>query len=770
MYLYQRFLFLCCLAAWGQMACAQVPIYQNPVYTLEQRLTHLLDSMSVTQKLAQLQMIGKNYYPHLLKNDTAFYSYGMVKRFPEGVGGVFIDPRQGSIKHALVRQHLQQHATARSLRVPALFFEHLFSPADTLLVGLPTPLALAATWQPETVQQYARHLGHYKRQQGVHALVGPIAAPLHDPRLPEFAESFGEVPLLSAQLTAAWVKGVQGNLGTEGVGAILRLSPRRHTALAPAVLSRTAFLQTLLPVLRAAAQTDCWALAAGTGYLEQRPMHFDAWAWQEITRKKAEYKGLLLPTKGEVSFVTNLRVYNPEQNPLLPALRAGIDLELPEMEHEATWQAANLSLTRLSAKQLDERLAKVLALKFKLGLFEEDYRDSAALRIPWAALQKVRKAAAHVVSNSFVLLKNHEKGLPLRPEVKKIALVDAAHLETLPAHWGIAQDSLVGLHKAMERAKLTGQSITYAEGVPFRRAGEEKTQEMQRKKLLQEALQAAQQADVVILTLGETKALAASLSDSTTAQAVSFQQTNLQLPRNQHILLEQLLDIGKPVVVVLVGAYPYTLQEAFGRVSAVLHTWEPTAHTSEVLAKMLYGTQQPNGFLPFNYPKSAGHLSALNHSALTQEIEENMYLFPVGHGLSYTTVVYDTITVKKDEITASETLEASLQLRNTGKQASEQLVCWFLSKEQEWVGHTPKLLKHFERIPLKVGETRTVRLTLTPDALGALLPDGTTQAAEGTYRLFCYAPDGKKVVARFEVAPTLRDQRAPTLQEATTNH
>ncbi len=746
---------------------AQIPIYQNSIYTFETRLNHLLDSMNTEQKLAQLLVLGSRHHHHILKNDTVFSSYGMIKQYPEGLGTISLSTNLlGGLspqKLHYFTKEVQQHSTARSLRIPVLFTDDAFSPSDSLPVGIPYPIALAATWNPAIVEKTASQLALHKRSLGIHALVGPIIAPITDPRNSELAISFGSQPHLSAALTRQWVQGLQGDLFSEQktttpdkVAAVLRLSETRQPkASAEQLFTTPQFVQAYSEILSAAQSS--WGLIAAKGYLQGTPLHFHPWAWKEFLRKQLQFEGLLFANTQEVDYVSRLRVFPPERSPFLRALAAGIDMEFPVMEYPDTWKKEHLTYTRLDSASLAHRVANILNLKFRVGLFETDFHDSAYVATAdWEERLATRRTFQKATEASIVMLKNDENLLPLTSEAKRIAVIGPL-AEYTPMYFQHMPDSIVTLKEALLQEKTAAQTLSFARGIPSwfteQENAHKNTTEALRKRYLNEALEIAKTADVLVIALGEP------LNDTTFRKETDgYTDANLKLPALQQHLLESLAALQKPMVVLLFGTKPYTLHPVYNQIGALLHGWVPTLHTGVAIARILTGKIAPKGHLPFDYPKSVGHLALLNDASLGIHAEEEAHLFSVGHGLTYTHFAYDTLMLKHNKLSMGEHLEVALSLKNIGMRTGRKTIPLFVAKQNEWFGNEPKELKAFQTVELKNGAGETITFTLKAEDLQRVQPDGTWQQEAGIYDVFVYDEAGKRIAATFEIVPDSKPQ------------
>ena len=384
---------------------------------------------------------------------------------------------------------------------------------------------------------------------------------------------------------------------------------------------------------------------------------------------------------------------------------------------------------KLTVEEIEELVRPILAIKVKMGLFEYPYVDESLLE-KVISQPEHREIARWSAQRSMVLLKNEDNLLPLKKDIKKIAVIGPL-ADSKPGtegswmvfgHTPAAVTVLEGI-----RAKLPGAEVTYAPGPDIKRdipswfesamgesRGKPKQSQEASDAAMQTALETAQDAELIVMVLGEDNFMS--------GEAAS--RASLDLPGRQEELLRKVSALGKPVVLVLVNGRPLSINWAAENIPAILEAWQPGTEGGNAVADILFGDANPGGKLPVCFPRKGSHAPLYYARNLTHSPEgSRMYnprywdglptpLYPFGYGLSYTSFAFSNLKVSKETIKAGETLTVSVDITNTGKMAGDEVAQLYI--HQKWGTDTRPMreLKGFERVSLQPGETKTVIFSL----------------------------------------------------------
>ncbi len=680
---------------------AQIPAYRNPALSVEERLSDLLGRMTLEEKVGQLLMWDAR---------------------PDDLS--FIPQRQpGSLLHILgekARRAMELAAQTR-LGIPLLIGEdaihgHSFWKGATIF---PTQLALACSWNPALLERVGRVTAEEVVPTGIHWTFSPVLCLTRDLRWGRVGETFGEDPFLIGELAAALIRGYQGG-GLDDPAGILATA--KHYAgysetqggrdASEADLSQRKLRSYFLPPFERAARAGAMTFMTGYQSIEGLPSTCNRWLLTEVLKEEWGFQGVVVTDWDNVGrLVREQRVCANAMEAAVAAVQAGNDIMMTTPEfYEGALEA--LHSGRLRESEIDAPCARLLALKLRMGLFENPRGPDlarAALVVGSPAHQAANLEAAR---QSLVLLQN-DGLLPLDPaRLKSIAVVgpnaddDLAQL----GDWSLGssqhppeagkhpREKTVTILDGIRALAPQGLDVRYAPGCAIA-DGDLSS--------LPAALATAQAADVVVAVVGDNLAF--------TGETLST--ATLELQGGQIALLEALARTAKPLVVVLVNSKPLVLPPAVRRAAAVLELFNPGMHGGLALAEALFGLLNPSGRLTVSFPVHVGQQPVFysqvrgqhgdRYADLTQEP-----LFPFGHGLSYTTYAYSNLRLSAPRLAPGETVSVFVDVENTGKRAGVETVQVYVSDVVTSATWVNKDLKGFARVALAPGERRTVQVDL----------------------------------------------------------
>ncbi len=702
-------------AAGVSKASAQESVlpYQNSTLPVADRVADLLGRMTPEEKVRQLDMYfgceslleTNQFVARTHAKPDAVFSPEMAKT-NLGTLGV------GSIHDLYPRAQLYNQVQAwviksNRLGIPALFIEEgLHGYMDSDETVFPQSINLATTWNPELARQTGAAIAAQARANGVAMILGPVLDVARDPRWGRVEEDFGEDPYLTGQLGLAYVEGMQGDsLNTDhtviaepkhfaGHGTPeggLNMSPL-HAGEREV---RTVMLKSFEPAIR---EGKAMGVMAAYHDIDGVPCTANPWLMNTVLRDEWGFQGFVLSDLGAIRRLYDTHhVANSPAVAVRLALNSGVDMQFYDFDHQ-TFQNAildGLKNGQVSEATLNQAVARVLRVKFVLGLFDHPYVDEkldATVRHSQAHADLALESARQ----SMCLLKNEGGLLPLKKDFKSIAVIGPnASLARLGDYAeGATESSKEGMLEQIKQIVSPQTEVLFSDG-----------------EIISNAVTTARKADVVILGLGEWQKISGE----------GFDRSDLNLPGQQEKLLKAVADTGKPVVLVLQNGRPLSVTWAAKHVPAILEAWYPGEFGGRAIAETLFGDNNPAGRLPISFPRSVGQIpSYYNHfpSKKDSYIEgDSSPLFTFGHGLSYTTFKYDDLTITAPKAHGTDDVLVSCKITNTGSRAGDEVAQLYVHQETASVVTPVKSLKGFLRIHLEPKESKTVTFHLKQSEL-----------------------------------------------------
>ena len=703
---------------------------------LEARVSELLRKMTLEEKIGQLVQYsaGQPTGPGTGRTD---YEDMIAKG---QIGALF------NIVTAKRTNAYQRIAVEESrLHIPLLFGLDVIHGLRTVF---PIPLGLASTWDPALVERTARVAGREASAAGIRWTFSPMVDIARDARWGRMAEGAGEDPYVGAAMARAYVRGYQGARldDPESIAACAKHFVAYGAAEGgrdynTVELSERTLRQVYLPPFQAAVNAGVASLMSAFNSLNGLPASANPFTLKKILKEEWGFHGLVDSDWTAVAELVNHGVARDGAIAARKAFLAGVDMDMASsLYHDHLAKLARSG--EIPQAAVDDAVRRVLRVKFALGLFEHPYADEK--RENTATLSPDNIALAReAAERSFVLLKNSAGAagvplLPLSPDTKTIALIgpladDAGDMLGSWAGQGRPED-VVTLYAALSQ-RIGTTRIRYAKGSAIIEGSDEQ---------IAEAVQQAQQSDLVILALGEN-------APEMTGEAAS--RAHLGLPGRQQLLLEAIAATGKPVVLILFSGRPLTLPWTFEHVPTVLAAWFPGVQAGPALVGTLFGESMPSGRLVVSWPRSVGQ-EPLYYNALstgrpagdtdlsrpppkgTEKYvsryidEQNSPQFPFGFGLSYTSFRYGQPQISVKEVSARAlnqelrlskrqaggSVSVSAEITNTGAREGEETVQLYVRLQGTSVAQPVRALKGFQRIRLAPGETRKVTFNLSADS------------------------------------------------------
>jgi beta-glucosidase len=619
------------------------------------------------------------------------------------------------------------------LGIPLLFVMDVIHGHRTIF---PLPLAEVGAFDPDLWERTARVAAAEAAADGLAMTYAPMLDVARDPRWGRIAESPGEDPWLVARFAEAKVRGFQG---ADLAAADSLAATAKHLAAygavtagrdyAPVDVSERSLHEIYLPPFRAAVAAGIAAIMPAFHNLAGVPMSANAAVLRDVVRGRWSFEGVIVSDYGAIAELVVHGVAEDLAEAAALALRAGIDIDLMGNAYARGLPGA-LERGRVTIADVDAAVRRVLALKAALGLFDDPCRRGHGLTSERLAAH--RAVSREVAQRAIVLLTNRDGALPLAPEGGRIAVIGplADAREDMLGPWaaGGRPEEMVTILEGL-RAAFPAREVAHAPGVEI--DGDETSG-------ISAALDLARAADVVVLCLGEARAMS--------GEAAS--RARPTLPGRQTELSRAALDLGKPVVVTLSSGRPLMAPWLFERADAVLATWFLGSEAGNAVGDVLCGRHNPTARLPVSWPVDIGQIPIFyaqrptGRPADPAEHYTSKYLdlpvdplFSFGHGLSYTRFAYRGLRAYPEEVRPAETIVVEVEVANEGAVAGEETVFLFLRDPVASIGRPLLELKGVAKIALEPGAGGTARLTLSADDLAFLGPDLVPRLEPGVFEI-----------------------------------
>jgi len=689
-------------------------------------------------------------------------------RAPEGGEAKIRAGRVGSflgIFGAEYTRELQRIATQESrLKIPLVFAMDVIHGFRTIY---PVSIAEAASFNPDRVELSARQSAVEAAAHGLHWTFAPMVDVARDPRWGRIVEGAGEDTHLGEVMSAARVRGFQGGAGGVNIGApdALLATAKHFAAYGGAEggrdyntveLSERTLWETYLPPFEAAVKAGVAVIMASFNEIGGTPAHASDWLFGDVLRRRWGFKGLVVSDWSGIQELIAHRVAATRGEAGILALRAGVDVDMSDDIYVDSIAAA-VRAGRLPQSFVDSSVHRLLRVKYALGLFQDPYRFSDVARERRFTLAPQHVEAARVAAReAIVLLKNANKTLPLRKDLRTIAVIGPLADDARSALGNWAADgkpeetvsALAGIRSAVATSTrvihVRGASVDTADTTGFA-----------------QARSAAAEADAIVLVLGEREDMS--------AEAAS--RSSIALPGSQVDLARAVIRAArqsnggqsKPVVAVLMNGRPLAIPELASEAPAIVESWFLGSQHGRALADVLFGDYNPGGRLPATFPRTTGQIpiyynhrntgrpgdSAAKYTSKYLDLPLTP-LFPFGFGLSYTTFEYTRLRLSSPRIGAGDSLEVAVDLRNTGDRAGEEVVQLYVRDDVASVAQPVRALKAFRRVALRPGETRTVTFKLGPSSFALYDRQMRHVVEPGTFTVYVGTDSNAALSSRFE--------------------
>ncbi len=686
-------------------------------------INHLLAQMTLEEKLGQMHQC----YPHE-GFDPDRIRQGKVGSILNASGALtgqgFSESGNAETCNALQRMALEAR-----LKIPLLFGRDVIHGYRTVF---PIPLAQAASFDPELVEEAAAIAAKEASAEGVKWTFAPMVDIARDPRWGRVAEGAGEDPLLGSRIAAAAVRGFQGDdlsrpdkivaCAKHFVGYGAAEGGRDYES---GEMSEATLRDVYLPPFESAVRAGVGTLMSAFIDLNGIPATANRHLLTDVLRGEWGFDGFVVSDWNSIGELISHGVAEDRAHAARLALHAGVDMDMVSGAYLETL-AESVRNGLVPMEEVDEAVRRILRIKHRAGLFENPFTD------PRRAAQdlltdRARQLARRLACRSMVLLKNRDNILPLQGFRRILVAGNFVYARgELYGTWapdGRAEDA-TPLYEALRQTAPPGVEL-------FFEPSDDR------------AFHLAHRADVIVLVLGEHPI----------RSGENANVSSLELPPGQAEFVEVMAGLGKPVVLVIFAGRPLAITGQVALVDAVLYAWHPGIEGGAALGEILFGREAPSGRLPITFPRATGQIPIYyNHKNSGRPVSpEGPFvtryidlppgpLFPFGYGLTYTTFAYASLRVHPEVMRGA--IEVSAEVTNTGTRPGRELVQLYV---RDLVGSRTRPvreLKGFQHVELQPGETRRVSFILREEDLAFTRADGTRGVEPGKFHVWI-GPDSQ---------------------------
>jgi beta-glucosidase len=588
-------------------------------------------------------------------------------------------------------------------------------------------LAEAASWDLTAIELSARIAATETAASGIHWTFAPMVDISRDPRWGRVMEGAGEDTYLGSKIAYARVKGFQGKLGdVNSVMACVKHFAAYGAALGgrdynSVDMSNRMLWETYLPPFKAALDAGAATFMNSFNDLNGIPATGNKYLQRDILKGKWNFQGFVVSDWGSIGEMVNHGYAKDSKEAALRAITAGSDMDMESNAYRNNLVQL-VKEKKVPIAWIDDAVKRILHKKFELGLFDDPFkycnseREQLELNNP-----EHRKVARDIATKSIVLLKNEQQVLPISKQTKTIAFIGPIvkeHKQNM-GFWAVElpevdyEKQVVSQWEGVQNILGSETKLLYAKGCEI---------EGNNKDGFAEAIAVANQADIVVLSIGERSDM--------TGEAKS--RSSLRLPGVQEELVKAIQATGKPIVVIINAGRPLIFNYTADSVPAILYTWWLGTEAGNAIADVLFGDYNPSGKLPMSFPREEGQIpiyynhfntgrpapneTATNYVSAYTDLK-NSPKFPFGYGLSYTTFEYTDLKLSKNKIKSTDSMQVSVTITNSGKRTGEEVVQLYLRDKVGSVVRPIIELKDFQKIKLNAGETKTIKFQIDKQKL-----------------------------------------------------
>ena len=750
----------------------KMDLYENPKAPLEDRVQDLLSQMTLEEKTCQMATLygsGRVLKDALPQNNwkTEVWKDGIgnIDEEHNGLGAFKSEYSFPYAKHVNAKHTIQRWFVEKTrLGIPVDFTnEGIRGLCHDRATYFPAQCGQGATWNKKLIARIGEVEAKEAVALGYTNIYSPILDIAQDPRWGRCVETYGEDPYLVGELGKQMITSLQkyNLVATPKHFAVYSIpiggrdgKTRTDPHVAPREM-RTLYIE---PFRMAFQEAGALGVMSSYNDYDGEPITGSYHFLTEILRQEWGFKGYVVSDSEAVEFISNKhKVADTYEDGIAQAVNAGLNIRThftPPADFILPLRKA-VDDGKISQETLDKRVAEILRIKFWLGLFDNPYRGNGKQAEQIVHSKEHQAVSLEAARQSLVLLKNETHLLPLSKSIRSIAVIgpNADEQTQLICRYGPANAPIKTVYQGIKEL-LPHAEVIYKKGcdiidphfpeseiLDFPKTAEEV-------QLMEEAIRAAKQAEVVVMVLGG--------NELTVREDRS--RTSLNLPGRQEELLKAVCATGKPVILVMLDGRASSINYAAAHVPAILHAWFPGEFCGQAVAEALFGDYNPGGRLAVTFPKSVGQIPfAFPFKPGSDESSStSVYgaLYPFGHGLSYTTFTYSDLHISPSHQGVQGDIHVSCKIKNTGKIKGDEVVQLYLRDEISSVTTYTKVLRGFERISLEAGEEQTVHFRLRPQDLGLWDKNMNFRVEPGSFKVILGASSTDiRLHGQFEITP-----------------
>ena len=750
----------------------KMDLYENPKAPLEDRVQDLLSQMTLEEKTCQMATLygsGRVLKDALPQNNwkTEVWKDGIgnIDEEHNGLGAFKSEYSFPYAKHVNAKHTIQRWFVEKTrLGIPVDFTnEGIRGLCHDRATYFPAQCGQGATWNKKLIARIGEVEAKEAVALGYTNIYSPILDIAQDPRWGRCVETYGEDPYLVGELGKQMITSLQKHnlVATPKHFAVYSIpvggrdgKTRTDPHVAPREM-RTLYIE---PFRMAFQEAGALGVMSSYNDYDGEPITGSYHFLTEILRQEWGFKGYVVSDSEAVEFISNKhKVADTYEDGIAQAVNAGLNIRThftPPADFILPLRKA-VDNGKISQETLDKRVAEILRIKFRLGLFDNPYRGNGKQAEQIVHSKEHQAVSLEAARQSLVLLKNETNLLPLSKSIRSIAVIgpNANEQTQLICRYGPANAPIKTVYQGIKEL-LPHTEVIYKKGcdiidphfpeseiLDFPKTAEEV-------QLMEEAIRAAKQAEVVVMVLGG--------NELTVREDRS--RTSLNLPGRQEELLKAVCATGKPIILVMLDGRASSINYAAAHIPAILHAWFPGEFCGQAVAEALFGDYNPGGRLAVTFPKSVGQIPfAFPFKPGSDESSStSVYgaLYPFGHGLSYTTFTYSDLHISPSHQGVQGDIHVSCKIKNTGKIKGDEVVQLYLRDEISSVTTYTKVLRGFERISLKAGEEQTVHFRLRPQDLGLWDKNMNFRVELGSFKVMLGASSTDiRLHGQFEITP-----------------
>ena len=750
----------------------KMDLYENPKAPLEDRVQDLLSQMTLEEKTCQMATLygsGRVLKDALPQNNwkTEVWKDGIgnIDEEHNGLGAFKSEYSFPYAKHVNAKHTIQRWFVEKTrLGIPVDFTnEGIRGLCHDRATYFPAQCGQGATWNKKLIARIGEVEAKEAVALGYTNIYSPILDIAQDPRWGRCVETYGEDPYLVGELGKQMITSLQkyNLVATPKHFAVYSIpiggrdgKTRTDPHVAPREM-RTLYIE---PFRMAFQEAGALGVMSSYNDYDGEPITGSYHFLTEILRQEWGFKGYVVSDSEAVEFISSKhKVANTYEDGIAQAVNAGLNIRThftPPADFILPLRKA-VDNGKISQETLDKRVAEILRIKFRLGLFDNPYRGNGKQAEQIVHSKEHQAVSLEAARQSLVLLKNETNLLPLSKSIRSIAVIgpNANEQTQLICRYGPANAPIKTVYQGIKEL-LPHTEVIYKKGcdiidphfpeseiLDFPKTAEEV-------QLMEEAIRAAKQAEVVVMVLGG--------NELTVREDRS--RTSLNLPGRQEELLKAVCATGKPIILVMLDGRASSINYAAAHIPAILHAWFPGEFCGQAVAEALFGDYNPGGRLAVTFPKSVGQIPfAFPFKPGSDESSStSVYgaLYPFGHGLSYTTFTYSDLHISPSHQGVQGDIHVSCKIKNTGKIKGDEVVQLYLRDEISSVTTYTKVLRGFERISLKAGEEQTVHFRLRPQDLGLWDKNMNFRVEPGSFKVMLGASSTDiRLHGQFEITP-----------------